>query len=91
MKKLVVVVVLAVSLALGACGSSDDAGGGGGTTSNDKVLTGNQYTEVFKDEGDGKNYLYTITEFDNSSGERCTVVTGDSEQTIALSCVKPVK
>lgn len=53
---------------------------------NDRVLKGKEFIEVFKDDGNGKNYLYTITEFKDRWGRKCTVVTGDSEQTIALDC-----
>lgn len=78
-------VALVAALGLGAC--SSDASGGGGTVANDKVFTNNSgYTEVFKDEGNGKNYMYTYSEFDNANGEHCTVVTGDSEKTISISC-----
>lgn len=57
---------------------------------NDRVLTGdkNEFVEVFKrdDSGGDKNYIYTISEFKDKWGRECTVVTGDSEQTIALDC-----
>lgn len=55
-------------------------------TSNDRVLGENQYNEYFKKEGSNKNYLYTETEFKDAWGRKCTVVTGASESTIALSC-----
>lgn len=58
--------------------------------SNDRVLTGDkgEFIEVFKrdDSGGDKNYIYTISEFTDKHGRLCTVVTGDSEQTIALDC-----
>jgi len=57
---------------------------------NDRILRGdlNDYIEVFKrdSENGDKNYLYTITEFEDDWGRQCTVVTGDSEMTIALDC-----
>jgi hypothetical protein len=62
-------------------------------TDNDRVLRGDkkEFIEVFKkdDSGGDKNYLYTITEFTDKWGRKCTVVTGDSEQTIALDCETP--
>lgn len=46
-----------------------------------------QYLEFFKKEGtNGKNYLYTLTQIATPGGNYCTVVTGDSERTIAISC-----
>jgi hypothetical protein len=60
---------------------------------NDRILRGDrgEYIEVFKKDSSGgeKNYLYTITEFEDAWGRQCTVVTGDSETTIALDCDKP--
>lgn len=54
---------------------------------NDRVLKEEDYVEVFKKEGNGdKNYLYTITEFEDEWGRLCTVVSGDSEKTMALDC-----
>jgi hypothetical protein len=77
-------IMFALVLLIGCSG--DSGGGGTGPTSNDRVLTGKQFTEVFKNDGNGKNYLYTITEFTDKFGRNCTVVTGDSEKTIALDC-----
>lgn len=67
---------------------------------NDRVLHDNSpaytvkekggYGEVFKQEGKGdKNYLYTVTEFEDRWGRQCTAVSGDSEKTIALDCDLP--
>lgn len=60
---------------------------------NDRVLRGDkkEFIEVFKkdDAGGDKNYIYTITQFKDSWGRECTVVTGDSEKTIALDCETP--
>ena len=54
---------------------------------NDRVLGEDKYIEVFKKEGRGdKNYLYTITEFEDAHGRQCTVVTGASETSIAIDC-----
>ena len=81
----ILLAILAVSVfGIAACGDDDD--GGNGPTGNDRVLKGNDFIEVFKDDGNGKNYLYTITEFKDRWGRNCTVVTGDSEQTIAVDC-----
>lgn len=55
-------------------------------TDNDRVLKEDKYIEVFKKEGSHKNYMYTITEFIDAWGRVCTVVSGDSEQTIDLDC-----
>jgi len=70
--------------ALAGCAISADSG-----KDNDRVLRGKEFIEVFKDDGDGKNYLYTITEFKDRHGRVCTVVTGDSEKTIGLDCEFP--
>lgn len=60
-------------------------------TGNDTVLRESQYDEFFKKEGSNKNYLYTRTEWRDGHGRYCTVVSGDSEKTIALDCdFKPV-
>lgn len=46
-----------------------------------------QYMEFFKKEGtNGKNYLYTMTQIATPGGNYCTVIVGDSERTIAISC-----
>lgn len=55
-------------------------------TDNDIVLKEKDYTEIFKNEGHDKNYLYTRTEIPAPKPGKCIVVTGDSEQTIALFC-----
>lgn len=48
---------------------------------------GPDYIEVYKKEGKGdKNYLYTLTQVVTPGGPFCTVVTGDSERTIAITC-----
>jgi len=73
-----------VAAVLGFCVLGSDVGADG--KDNDRVLKGRDFIEVFKDDGGGKNYLYTITEFTDRWGRKCTVVTGDSEQTIALDC-----
>ena len=82
MKALVGLAVVLVALAGGVVGADN--------TSNDRILRGdrNEYIEVFKkDSANGdKNYLYTITQFKDSWGRQCTVVSGDSEKTIALDC-----
>lgn len=74
-----------------SCGGSAPAGAD--DTSNDRVLRGDhsEYIEVFKKDSAGgrKNYLYTVTEFKDQWGRECTVVSGDSEQTIALDCDQP--
>lgn len=67
-----------------------DTVAGADAKSNDRILRGDrqEYIEVFKQDAAGgkKNYLYTITEFTDRWGHKCTVITGDSERTIALSC-----
>lgn len=77
-------------VALVALAAGDTVAGADDNTSNDRILRGDNhdYVEVFKkDSANGKkNYLYTVTEFTDKWGRKCTVVTGDSEQTIALSC-----
>lgn len=80
MKKLITGTIIAVVVAGSATAvlASDK---------NDHVLHEDQYQEYFKQEGNGdKNYLYTVTGFNDQFGRVCTVVTGDSEQTIALDC-----
>lgn len=82
MRALIVLAIFTVVLTGGVTIADD--------TSNDKVLRGdrNEYIEIFKKDsskGD-KNYLYTVTTFEDNWGRGCTVVTGDSEQTIALDC-----
>jgi hypothetical protein len=87
MKRLIPIPLAVVLLALmgGVVGADN--------TSNDRVLRGDkgEYIEYFKkDSANGdKNYLYTETEFKDKWGRQCTVVTGDSEQTIALDCEAP--
>jgi hypothetical protein len=81
MKKLIPLTIVLFALAGGVV-SAD-------SKDNDRVLKGTQFIEVFKDDGDGKNYLYTITEFKDKWSRNCTVVTGDSEKTIALDCETP--
>ena len=86
MKRLIPFVVVLLGLAVPAVALAGD-------TSNDRILRGdkNEYIEVFKkDSADGdKNYLYTISEFKDKWGRECTVVSGDSEKTIALDCEHP--
>jgi hypothetical protein len=85
MKPLVALTILMMVLACGGV-SADNTG-------NDRVLRGDkkEFIEVFKkdDAGGDKNYLYTITEFKDMFSRDCTVVTGDSEKTIALDCEFP--
>jgi hypothetical protein len=81
MKWLIGLAVVVAGLAGGVVGAGD--------TDNDRVLKGKDFIEVFKDDGNDKNYLYTITEFKDRHGRVCTVVTGDSEKTIALDCEFP--
>lgn len=61
---------------------------------NDRILRGDKgdYIEVFKKDSAGgkKNYLYTISGFKDEFGRECTVVSGDSEKTLALDCDRPV-
>lgn len=75
--------IIALSiLVTGLAGGAISAGSG-----NDRVLNEDQYIEVFKKEGRGdKNYLYTITEFEDAWNRQCTVVTGASETAISLDC-----
>lgn len=75
-----------------------DAAASSGPRSNDRTLFGTDsvtlkfkagYQEVFKKDTRGanhKNYLYTVTSFTDSFGRSCTVVSGASEQTIAMDC-----
>ena len=81
MKRLIPLAIVVLGLAGGVV-SAD-------SKDNDRVLKGKDFIEVFKDDGGGKNYLYTITQFKDSWGRECTVVTGDSEKTIALDCEHP--
>lgn len=67
-------------------GCNTDAIAGDDNTKNDTVFHQDQYREFFKEEGDGKNYLYTVTEWDAKDGRHCIVVSGDSEKTITMSC-----
>lgn len=71
---------------VGAIGACSSEAGADSTEANDVVLRGKDYTEYFKDEGDGKNYLYTRTEWDDQAGNHCVVVTGHSESTVAIAC-----
>ena len=86
MKRLIPFAVVLLGLAVPAVALAGD-------TSNDRILRGdkNEYIEYFKkDSANGdKNYLYTETEFKDKWGRICTVVTGDSEQTIAMDCEYP--
>lgn len=81
MKRLIPLVIVLFALAGGVVSADNN--------DNDRVLKGKDFIEVFKDDGGGKNYLYTITEFKDKWGRECTVVTGDSEKTIALDCEEP--
>jgi hypothetical protein len=58
-----------------------------GSSSNDRVQNESQYTEVFKDEGGGKNYRYTVDyQIDAPQPGKCVVATANSEQAIAIHC-----
>jgi hypothetical protein len=86
-----------LAFACGAIGAVIGFGGGAVVMAdkkdNDRVLNGEEmeFIEVFRQDnsrGD-KNYQYTITEFTDAHGRDCTVVSGDSEKTIALDCDRP--
>jgi len=83
MRAFIILAIFTVVSTGGVAYSADDS-------SNDRVLRGdrNEYIEFFKkDSANGrKNYLNTVTTFKDNWGRGCTVVTGDSEQTIALDC-----
>lgn len=63
-------------------------------TDNDRVLSGEkqEYIEYFKTDKiscnrpECKNYLYTVTQIPKPKPGYCLVVSGDSEQTISISC-----
>jgi hypothetical protein len=77
-----------ILVAVGLAGLALFTGTAAASSKNDRVLHEDKYIEVFKQEGKGgdKNYLYTITEFVDGYGRKCTVVTGASETAIALDC-----
>jgi hypothetical protein len=80
-RRIIPVTIAAVALTGGIVGAGEG---------NDRVLGEDKYIEVFKREGRGdKNYLYTITSFEDEFGRECTVVSGDSEKTLALDCDRP--
>lgn len=77
-------VIVAVASAVTVTVSNN--GAGASNTSNDHVNKGQDFQEYFKDDGDGKNYLYTATQVDAPPVGKCIIVTGDSERTVSVSC-----
>lgn len=86
MNKKIIAGIAAFTMAMGLGGGIAYAK----NTDNDKVLRGDraEYTEYFKQDSAGgrKNYLYTATDVPAPKPGHCLVVTGDSEQTIAIAC-----
>lgn len=78
MKRLIPLTIVLFALAGGVV-SAD-------SKDNDRVLKGKDFTEVFKDDGNGKNYLVTHFLVDAPPPGKCIVITGDSEKTVAVAC-----
>lgn len=87
-KRLAVCVLLSVLTFAGGIAYASDAEKVNDIVLRDRPANGPaQYLEFYKKEGNGdKNYLYTLTQVATPGGNYCTVVTGDSEKTIAISC-----
>jgi hypothetical protein len=83
-------VAAAAAVFITACSGSANAAD---DTTNDKVLVGDrqEYVEYFKQDHPSKdsadkNYLYTTTQVDAPPVGKCIIVTGDSEQAVAIFC-----
>ena len=84
MAAMALIVIVAVTSLVTVNISQNSAGAS--NTSNDHVLKGQDFQEYFKDDGDGKNYLYTTSLIDAPAPGKCVVITGDSEKTVTVYC-----